>query len=136
MVRPGTGGCDPRPTPARAAETDTRTSSPFDHDIMNDIGRLVPPVGAVAEMAVQFSQFEHFHHMVHIIGAGKQIGDGDQRIIVVMVESHLEEGRQDLVPGEPLVYGRSITDACLGWEDSVALLEGLAQQVRRRRALD
>ena len=42
-------------------------------------------------------------------------------IIGVMVESHLSEGRQDLVAGKPLVYGQSITDACLGWEDSVPL---------------
>ena len=48
-----------------------------------------------------------------------QIGQGDLRIIGVMVESHLQEGRQDLVPGQPLLYGHSITDACLGWEDSV-----------------
>ena len=64
---------------------------------------------------------------------GVQIGQGDRRIIGVMVESHLEEGRQDLVPGVPLVYGRSITDACLGWPDSVQLLESLAEQVRARR---
>lgn len=63
---------------------------------------------------------------------GAQVGQGDTRIIGAMVESHLQEGRQDLVPGQPLVYGRSITDACLGWEDSVQLLESLAEQVRRR----
>ena len=50
-----------------------------------------------------------------------------------MVESHLKEGRQDLVPGKPLDYGKSITDACLGWEDSVAALDLLAQAVRDRR---
>lgn len=64
---------------------------------------------------------------------GAQVGQGDLRIIGLMVESHLLEGRQDLAPGQPLVYGRSITDACLGWEDSVRLLESLAVQVRRRR---
>jgi 3-deoxy-7-phosphoheptulonate synthase len=64
---------------------------------------------------------------------GRQVGAGDARIVGVMVESHLQEGRQDLVPGEPLVYGRSITDACLGWEASVKLLESLAAQERRRR---
>lgn len=64
---------------------------------------------------------------------GEQIGAGDTRIFGLMVESHLKEGRQDLRLGQPLVYGRSITDACLGWEDSEALLESLAAQVRRRR---
>jgi 3-deoxy-7-phosphoheptulonate synthase len=65
---------------------------------------------------------------------GAQIAAGEQRIIGVMVESHLREGRQDLAPGKPLVYGQSITDACISWEDSVPLLEGLADAVRRRRA--
>ncbi len=66
-------------------------------------------------------------------GVGTQLAQGEQRIIGVMVESHLKEGRQDLVPGQPLVYGQSITDACIGWEDSVSLLELLAERVRERR---
>jgi 3-deoxy-7-phosphoheptulonate synthase len=65
---------------------------------------------------------------------GQQIAEGDSRIIGVMVESHLESGRQDLVPGQPLCFGQSITDACLGWDDSVTLLGSLAEQVRRRRS--
>ena len=66
---------------------------------------------------------------------GRRIADGDRHIVGVMIESHLKEGRQDLVPGKPLVYGQSITDGCLGWERSVPLLEQLADAVRRRRAL-
>jgi 3-deoxy-7-phosphoheptulonate synthase len=65
---------------------------------------------------------------------GAQLAAGEGRIVGVLVESHLKEGRQDLVAGRPLEYGRSITDPCLGWEDSVPLLEGLADAVRRRRA--
>jgi 3-deoxy-7-phosphoheptulonate synthase len=53
----------------------------------------------------------------------------------VMVESHINEGRQDLVPGKPLNYGQSITDPCLGWEDSLALLDVLAEAVRKRRVI-
>jgi 3-deoxy-7-phosphoheptulonate synthase len=64
---------------------------------------------------------------------GQQIARGESRIVGVMVESHLQAGRQNLVPGQPLVYGQSITDPCLGWEDSLHLVESLAQQVRRRR---
>jgi 3-deoxy-7-phosphoheptulonate synthase len=66
---------------------------------------------------------------------GAQIGQGEQKIIGVMLESYLKEGRQNLVPGRPLVYGQSITDPCLGWEDSVRIIETLARQVRRRREL-
>jgi 3-deoxy-7-phosphoheptulonate synthase len=50
-----------------------------------------------------------------------------------MIESHLKPGRQDLTPGKPLIYGQSITDACIGWEDSVPILDDLAQAVRSRR---
>jgi 3-deoxy-7-phosphoheptulonate synthase len=64
-----------------------------------------------------------------------QIEAGERRIVGVMVESHLQPGRQDLLPGQPLVYGQSITDGCIGWDDSVQVLERLAQAVRRRRAL-
>jgi len=62
-----------------------------------------------------------------------QVAAGDDRIIGVMVESHLRPGRQDLVPGKPLAYGVSITDACIGWDDSVKMLERLADAVRGRR---
>jgi len=51
----------------------------------------------------------------------------------VMVESHLEAGRQDQVPGKPLRYGQSITDACIDWTTSVGVLDRLAVAVRRRR---
>src|SRR5713226_3080466 len=62
-----------------------------------------------------------------------QISDGDERIFGVMVESHLKGGRQDLAPGKELVYGLSITDACIGWEDSHKILDTLADAVRQRR---
>ncbi|HUP97621.1 MAG TPA: 3-deoxy-7-phosphoheptulonate synthase [Usitatibacter sp.] len=62
-----------------------------------------------------------------------QLAGGERRIIGVMVESHINPGRQDLLPGKPLEYGVSITDACLGWSDTVKLLDTLAHGVRRRR---
>ena len=62
-----------------------------------------------------------------------QLAAGEQRIMGLMVESHLVEGRQDLVAGQSLTFGQSITDACLGWDHSVALLDQLAQAVRARR---
>jgi len=63
----------------------------------------------------------------------QQLAKGDRRIVGVMVESHLNAGRQDLVPGQKLQYCVSITDACLGWDDPVKLLDTLADAVRRRR---
>ncbi|MBI5270478.1 MAG: 3-deoxy-7-phosphoheptulonate synthase [Burkholderiales bacterium] len=62
-----------------------------------------------------------------------QIAGGERRITGVMIESHLQDGRQDLVPGQPLRPGVSITDACLGWADTEPLLRQLAEAVRQRR---
>ena len=63
----------------------------------------------------------------------RQIGGGDERIVGVMFESHLKAGRQDLVPGKELVYGMSITDGCLGWDESRGMLDLMANAVRERR---
>jgi 3-deoxy-7-phosphoheptulonate synthase len=62
-----------------------------------------------------------------------QASSGERRILGVMIESHLKAGRQDLVPGRPLEYGQSITDGCIDWATSVAVLEMLASAVERRR---
>ena len=65
----------------------------------------------------------------------QQMETGDQRIFGVMIESHLVGGRQDLVEGQELVYGQSITDGCIDWDTSVQVLERLAQAVKVRRAI-
>ncbi len=62
-----------------------------------------------------------------------QIAAGDKRIFGVMFESHLVAGRQDIVEGQELTYGQSVTDACLGWDDSEILIAKLAQAVQKRR---
>jgi len=62
-----------------------------------------------------------------------QLAAGDQHIFGVMVESHLAEGRQDLKPGCELKYGQSITDACIGWDDSASVLKVLSDAVKVRR---
>jgi len=64
-----------------------------------------------------------------------QLEAGDSRIVGVMVESHLVGGRQDLVTGQPLVYGQSITDGCIDWDASEKVLERLAQAIKERRRL-
>ncbi|XDF35490.1 3-deoxy-7-phosphoheptulonate synthase [Paracidovorax avenae] len=62
-----------------------------------------------------------------------QVAARDGRITGVMIESHLREGRQDIVPGQPLEAGVSVTDACIGFDQTVPVLEGLAAAVRARR---
>ena len=63
-----------------------------------------------------------------------QVSAGSDRIFGVMLESHLVEGRQDQKPDQALVYGQSITDACISWDTTVEVLEKLAEAVRARRA--
>jgi 3-deoxy-7-phosphoheptulonate synthase len=84
-----------------------------------------------ASHANSLKQFEN--QLVVCRDVAGQLGNREERIFGVMVESHLVAGRQDLLPGRPLVYGQSITDACLGWDDSVSALEILAEGVRQRR---
>ncbi|GAB6260762.1 3-deoxy-7-phosphoheptulonate synthase AroG [Photobacterium sp. CCB-ST2H9] len=64
---------------------------------------------------------------------GEQIAQGNQAIFGVMIESHLVEGRQDIVDGKVETYGQSITDACIGWEDTEQVLRELADKVAQRR---
>ncbi len=62
-----------------------------------------------------------------------QIANGNKRIIGTMIESHLVAGRQDVKPDKELVYGQSITDACLGWDNTVKLIKNLAEASQARR---
>ncbi|HWD23061.1 MAG TPA: 3-deoxy-7-phosphoheptulonate synthase [Burkholderiales bacterium] len=78
---------------------------------------------------------KQFRRQIEVVAdVAGQVENGERRILGVMVESNLVEGRQDAGPGKPLKFGQSITDACLGWEDSAALLERLADAVRKRRS--
>ena len=79
-------------------------------------------------------QFKRQLEVARAVGA--QVAGGSRCIIGAMAESHLVEGRQDLVSGKPLsglTFGQSITDPCLGWDDSVETLAILAEAVKARR---
>jgi 3-deoxy-7-phosphoheptulonate synthase len=78
-------------------------------------------------------QFQRQIEVAHDVAT--QVAGGDSRIVGVMIESHLEEGRQDLKPGVPLKRGVSITDACIGFAQTVPVLQGLATAARSRRKL-
>ncbi|MFT3733756.1 MAG: 3-deoxy-7-phosphoheptulonate synthase AroG [Rhodocyclaceae bacterium] len=62
-----------------------------------------------------------------------QLANGEDRIMGIMCESHLVEGRQDLAPGKALTYGQSVTDGCIGWDATINVLDLLAEGVRKRR---
>jgi 3-deoxy-7-phosphoheptulonate synthase len=78
---------------------------------------------------------QHERQIVVADDVCQQLARGESRIMGVMVESHLNAGRQDLIAGEKhkLTYGQSITDACIAWDDTVKVLENLAAAVRARR---
>jgi len=84
------------------------------------------------------SRKQHRNQIGVAAEVGRQVAQGATGIVGVMIEGHLREGRQD-IPAEGglagLVYGRSVTDACLGWDDTVDALEGLAAAVRARRSV-
>ncbi len=65
---------------------------------------------------------------------GAQLAGGSDAIVGVMLESFLVGGAQKLVPGEPLVYGQSVTDACMDWGSTEGVLDELAGAVRARRS--
>ncbi|HAJ13454.1 MAG: 3-deoxy-7-phosphoheptulonate synthase [Hydrogenophaga sp.] len=79
------------------------------------------------------SSKQHQRQIDVAAAVGAQIAAGDARIIGVMIESHLNEGRQDIVAGQPLKPGVSVTDACISFEQTVPVLHGLAEAVRARR---
>ena len=79
------------------------------------------------------SQKQHERQVDVARDVAGQLAGGDARIFGVMIESHINAGRQDLVQGQPLQYGVSITDACIGWDTTADVLHTLADAVVQRR---
>jgi 3-deoxy-7-phosphoheptulonate synthase len=109
----------------------------YDAASIDDASALLEKAGLPARIMIDTSHANSRKIYERQIDVGKdianQVAGGDKRIFGVMVESHLVAGRQDVVPGKPLTYGQSITDACIGWADTEPLLENLADAVRKRR---
>jgi 3-deoxy-7-phosphoheptulonate synthase len=111
----------------------------YDTESVNMAAEQMEAAGLEPRLMIDFSHANSRKRPEKQIDVGRdvagQVARGDHRIIGVMIESHLVAGRQDVTPGKPLVYGQSITDACIGWDDSANLLRLLASAVRERRAL-
>ena len=109
----------------------------YDAASVNDAGELLETAKLPNIVMIDFSHANSRKDPRKQIEVGEnvagQIANGDERIFGVMIESHLVEGRQEVVPGKPLTYGQSITDACLGWEDTMPLIDTLADAVKQRR---
>jgi len=82
------------------------------------------------------SSKDHLRQMTVCSDVAEQVSLGERRIMGVMIESHLNEGRQDLIPGVSLRSGVSVTDACISFEQTIPLLGSLAQAVRARHELN
>lgn len=76
----------------------------------------------------------HLRQLEVVQDLAQQLSQRERRIVGVMLESHLEEGRQDLKAGVPLRHGVSITDACVSWAQTEPVLATLAEATRKRRA--
>lgn len=109
----------------------------YDAASVDAAGRILAEAGIPARIMIDFSHGNSSKKPEKQVEVGdevaRQIAGGEDRIVGVMVESHLKAGRQDLVPGKELVYGVSITDGCIGWEESRKVLDVLAAAVRSRR---
>ena len=93
------------------------------------------PQNVMVDCSHANSNKQHLQQMTVAASVGAQIAAGNRHIIGVMAESNLVEGAQKLEGGQPLTYGQSITDACIGWEDTEKLLALLADAVTKRQAI-
>jgi 3-deoxy-7-phosphoheptulonate synthase len=109
----------------------------YDAGSVDAAAKSLAAAGIPARIMIDFSHGNSTKEPAKQIDVGRevasQIAEGEARVFGAMLESHLKAGRQDLSPGKELIYGLSITDACVGWEDSRALLDVLADAVRKRR---
>ncbi|MDR3429797.1 MULTISPECIES: 3-deoxy-7-phosphoheptulonate synthase AroG [Silvimonas] len=102
---------------------------------MADLAAVGLPEKLMVDFSHANSRKDYRRQMEVSSDISAQIGEGNKAIFGVMIESHLVEGRQDHVEGQPLCYGQSITDACIGWSDTEKTLQELANAVAQRRAL-
>jgi 3-deoxy-7-phosphoheptulonate synthase len=96
--------------------------------------------GLKAQMMVDCSHansMKDFRRQVDVCNnISEQVANGENRIMGVMLESHMVEGRQDVIEGQSLTYGQSITDACISWETTKTCLRDLAEAVKKRRQMN
>ncbi len=109
----------------------------YDADSVEAAAKQLERAGLPARLMIDFShansQKRPERQLVVGEDVARQVAAGDRRIMGAMIESHLVAGRQDIVSGKPPVYGQSVTDACIGWDETLPLLHELAQAVRHRR---
>jgi len=110
----------------------------FDAPSVAQTGKALAQAGLAERLMIDFSHAnssKDFRRQTEVCtDVAGQIAGGEKRIIGVMIESNLIEGRQELSTDRELTFGQSVTDACLGWDASLAVLGALAASVTQRRA--
>jgi 3-deoxy-7-phosphoheptulonate synthase len=101
--------------------------------VKEGLAKAEPPTQVMIDFSHANSSKQFKKQLEVSTDVSHQIASGDKSIMGVMIESHLVEGNQNLESGEPLAYGKSITDACIGWDDTVVVLKQLANAVKARR---
>jgi 3-deoxy-7-phosphoheptulonate synthase len=109
----------------------------FDAANVDAAGQALVDAGLSDRLMIDFSHAnsnkQHERQRDVCTDVSGQIANGEDRIMGIMIESNLKAGRQDVTPGKPMVYGQSITDACIAWEDTREMLKELADAVEQRR---
>jgi 3-deoxy-7-phosphoheptulonate synthase len=109
----------------------------YDAESVDATGKQLEKAGLAARIMIDCSHAnsskDYKRQTIVARDIAGQIAAGDRRIIGVMIESNLFEGAQKLVAGKPLLYGQSMTDACIGWPETVDLLRELAATVQSAR---
>ncbi len=116
----------------------SRTGTNFDPENVAAVSEQLDAAGITTGIMIDCShgnsQKDH-HRQAHVAHAvAEQVSRGSRRICGIMIESHLQEGREDYRAGAATTFGRSITDACISWEQTRPLLEDLAKAARERRS--
>lgn len=109
----------------------------YDEEHVKEAVSLLQQAGVQDKLMVDCShansQKQHERQLIVAESIAEQLTQGSYHLMGAMIESHILGGRQDVKPGQSLAYGQSITDACIGWEDSEKILDILAQGVQNRR---
>jgi len=109
----------------------------YDPESINETAKALETASLPTRIMIDFSHANSRKQHKVQLDVGRNIADqlikGEKRIFGVMIESSLVEGRQDVIDGKELVFGQSITDACLGWDDTETLINKLAIASRKRR---
>ena len=114
-------------------------SANYDVDSVNAATTLLESKGMHARVMIDCSHGnsgkDPTHQPMVAQNVAQQLAHGSSAIFGVMLESHLVGGRQEIAAPETMTYGQSVTDACLNWDETVPVLESLAEAVRQRRTL-